>query len=157
MPHLHIALFLLSLAAPYALVGQTALQQPDTLDALKRDALKVYLDCRRCDKDYIRTEITFVNYVRDRKEAQVHILVTSQRTASGGQEYTLTFIGQQDFAGKHDTLTYVSRQQDTADIIRAGIVRTLKRGLMYYGGENSAGRPDRDFVQAEGEAYRCDR
>ncbi len=132
MPHLRIALFVLSLAAPYTLEGQTAPQQADTLDALKRDALKVYLDCQRCDNDYIRTEITFVNYVRDRKEAQVHILVTSQRTASGGQEYTLDFIGQQEFAGKHDTLTYVSNQQDTDDIIRSGIVGTLKRGLMYY-------------------------
>jgi len=132
MPHLHIALLLLSLAVPYALVGQTALQQPDTLNALKRQALKVYLDCRRCDKDYIRTEITFVNYVRDRKEAQVHILVTDMSTASGGREYTFNFIGQQEFAGKHDTLTYVSNQQDTDDIIRSGIVGTLKRGLMYY-------------------------
>ena len=132
MPHLRIALFLLSLAAPYALVGQTALQQPDTVDTLKALALKVYLDCPSCDDDYVRTEITFVNYVRDRKEAQVHILATTQSTASGGREYTFNFIGQLEFAGKHDTLTYVSRQQDTADIIRAGIVRTLKRGLMYY-------------------------
>ncbi len=132
MPHLRFTLFILFLVVPYALVGQTAPQQPDTLDALKRDALKVYLDCPSCDKDYIRTEITYVNYVRERKEAQVHILVTTQSTASRGREYTFAFIGQLEFSGRNDTLSYVSRQQDTADIIRAGIVRTLKRGLMYY-------------------------
>ncbi len=132
MPHLRVALFLLSLAAPYALVGQSAPQQPDTLDALKRDALKIYLDCPSCDDDYVRTEITYVNYVRDRKEAQVHILVTTQSTASRGREYTFAFIGRQEFSGRNDTLRYVSRQQDTADIIRAGIVQILKLGLMYY-------------------------
>ncbi len=132
MPHLRVTLFLLSLAVPYALVGQSAPQQADTLDALKRDALKVYLDCQRCDNDYIRTEITYINYVRDRKEAQVHILVTDMPTASGGREYTFNFIGQLEFAGKHDTLTYVSYEQDTDDIIRAGIVRTLKLGLTSY-------------------------
>ncbi len=132
MPHLRFTLFILFLVVPYALVGQTAPQQPDTLDALKRDALKVYLDCPSCDKDYIRTEITYVNYVRERKEAQVHILVTTMSTASRGREYTFAFIGQQEFAGKNDTLRYVSRQQDTADIIRAGIVRTLKLGLTSY-------------------------
>ncbi len=132
MPYLRFTLFVLSLVVPYALVGQTAPQQADTLDALKRDALKVYLDCPSCDKDYIRTEITYINYVRERKEAQVHILVTIQSTASRGREYTFAFIGQLEFSGRNDTLRYVSRQQDTADIIRAGIVRTLKRGLMYY-------------------------
>ena len=35
------------------------------------EALRVYLDCdrRSCDLDYLRQEITFVNYVRDRRDA----------------------------------------------------------------------------------------
>ena len=111
---------------------QQPLQQPDTVDIMKSQALKVYLDCRRCDEDYIREEITFVNFMRDRKDAQVHILVTSQRTASGGREYTLAFIGQQEFTGKNDTLTYVSNEQDTDNIVRSGMVRTLKLGLASY-------------------------
>ena len=39
-------------------------------------ALTVFLDCDRCDFSYIRREITFVNYVRDRTQAQVHLLIT---------------------------------------------------------------------------------
>jgi len=39
--------------------------------------LRVYLDCDACDFDYLRTEVTFVDYVRDRQDAAVHILVTS--------------------------------------------------------------------------------
>jgi len=50
------------------------------------DALRVFLDCDRgCDFDYLRQEITFVNYVRDRRDAQVHVLITRERTAAGGQ------------------------------------------------------------------------
>jgi hypothetical protein len=45
--------------------------QAVNLDQLKENAPKVYIDCQECDIDYIRTEITFVNYVRDRKEADV--------------------------------------------------------------------------------------
>lgn len=111
-------------------MGQPAVE--DSVDALKRDALKLYLDCRRCDDDYIRNEITFVNYIIDRKEAQLHLLITSQRTASGGREYTLYFIGQADFTGKNDTLLFNSYEDDTDDIIREKFVKTIKLGLVPY-------------------------
>ncbi|MEE3151784.1 MAG: hypothetical protein VX300_05870, partial [Acidobacteriota bacterium] len=41
--------------------------------------LLVFLDCdrRTCDQNYLRREITFINYVRDRQDAQIHILVTN--------------------------------------------------------------------------------
>jgi len=38
------------------------------INEVKKDAPKVFLD-GRCDRDYIRTEIPYVNYVRDRKGA----------------------------------------------------------------------------------------
>ena len=101
-------------------------------DTSQTDALRMYLDCERCDMDYVRTEITFVDYVRDRKDAQVHILITSQRTGSGGQEYTLTFIGQQNFSGQDDVLRFVTNEFDADSIIREGLVRTLKLGLIRY-------------------------
>src|SRR3990170_985980 len=37
-------------------------------------ALRVFPDCTRCDFDFLRQEITFINYVRDRKDAEVHVL-----------------------------------------------------------------------------------
>jgi hypothetical protein len=102
------------------------------IDALKKQATKVFIDCEFCDIDFIRTEITFVNYVWDRKEAQVHVLITTQRTASGGVEYTLTFIGQREYEGVQDVLKFYSKKNDTEDDIRRGIVRVLKMGLMSY-------------------------
>lgn len=107
------------------------LQEHD-IESLKKAAPKVYIDCAMCDIDYIRTEITFVNYVRDRKEAQVHVLVTTLRTGSGGREYTLSFIGQHEFDGINDTQKYFSNQTDTKDEIRQGLVHILKIGLMSY-------------------------
>jgi hypothetical protein len=102
------------------------------VEALKKSAPKVYIDCGICDIEYIKTEITFVNYVRDRNEAQVHVLITTQTTGSGGREYTLSFSGQNEFEGIDDTLKYFSNQTDTADDIRKGLVKTLKMGFMTY-------------------------
>jgi len=98
--------------------------------ALRKYAVKVFLDMPY--QDYIKTEITFVNYVRDRNQAQVHIMSTTQRTGSGGKEYTIMLFGQQDYANMSDTLKFTSKPMDTEDVIREGIIRTLKIGLMRY-------------------------
>lgn len=108
-------------------------QEEETdLEELKKKAPKVFIDCSMCDIDYTRTEITFVNYVRDRKEADIHVLVTSQRTGAGGREYTLAFIGQNIFEGVNDTQKYFTEQTDTEDEIREGMVKAMKVGLMSY-------------------------
>lgn len=96
------------------------------------DALRVFLDCHSCDFDFLRREIPFVNYVRDRTEAEVHILVTTQGTGGGGTEYVFHFIGLQRFAGVDDELKYVAAQTDTSDERRRGYVRILKLGLVRY-------------------------
>ncbi|MBI1807290.1 MAG: hypothetical protein HYR76_09605 [Ignavibacteria bacterium] len=106
--------------------------EPDSVNELKNKAVKVFIDCDFCDRDYIRNEIAFVNYVRDPKEAQVHILVTTQRTGSGGTEYTETFIGKEQFEGASDTLTFTTKKADTDETIRGALVRTLKLGLVRY-------------------------
>ena len=105
---------------------------PTQEDTLRQNALKIFLDCPMCDEDYIRQNVLFINYVRDRKEAQVHVMVTSQRTGSGGRAYTFHFFGQKEFAGMNDTLVYASSTNDTKDMIRKGQVETLKIGLMRY-------------------------
>ncbi len=104
------------------------------IDELKKTALKVFLDCDDCDLEYIKTEITFVNYVRDRLEAQLHILVSTQSTGGGGVEYTLTFIGQNDCKDAKDVQKYFSSKTDTPDDVRRGLVKALKLGLMSFVG-----------------------
>jgi hypothetical protein len=108
--------------------------QEETFDIeeLKKRAPKIFIDCDRCDIDYIRTEITFVNYVWDRQEADVHILITTQGTGGGGSEYTITFIGQKDCEDLQNTLKYYSNRIETQDEIREGLVQTIKLGLGPY-------------------------
>ena len=101
-------------------------------DEMKKTALRVFLDCDSCDLEYIKTEITFVNYVRDRLEAQVHVLISTQGTGGGGTEYTLTFIGQNDCRDARDVQKYYSVKTDTDDDVRRGLVKTLELGLMGF-------------------------
>lgn len=99
----------------------------------KRDnALRVFLDCRTCDMNYTREQIPYVNYVRDVKEAEVFILVSSQSAGSGGTQYTYTFKGQEKYLGMNDTLTYTSSPDETSMIIRERRTNLLKMGLMRY-------------------------
>lgn len=120
---------LLSLILTPVSFGQT---EAPNIEELKKTALKVYIDCYICDIEYIKTEIIFVNYVRDRKEARVHVLISVQSTGSGGREYTLMYLGQFEYAGQDDVLKYYSNKTDTEDEIRQGLVQTLKLGLMRY-------------------------
>jgi hypothetical protein len=94
--------------------------------------LRVFLDCQRCDFDHFRREVTFVDYVRDRADADLHVLVTSEGTGGGGESYSLFFIGLGDLAGAQDTLRFVSRESDTEDEVRTGLVETFKMGLMRH-------------------------
>src|SRR5262245_57290182 len=55
------------------------------------DAPRVFLDCHFCDTNFIRTEMNWVNWVRDAADAQIHVLVTRQSTGGGGQEWLLNF------------------------------------------------------------------
>ncbi len=102
------------------------------MDALKKAAPKVFLDGGRIDIDYIRTEITFVNYVWDRNEADVHVLITQQRTGGGGREYTIAFIGLGSYASLNNELKFYSNRTETDDEIRKGMVQILKLGLAPY-------------------------
>jgi hypothetical protein len=59
----------------------------------QHDLVRVFLDCNHCDESYLKKEVTFIDYVRNREDADVHLLVTIQETGSGGAQWTLKFIG----------------------------------------------------------------
>jgi hypothetical protein len=107
-------------------------QQPATASA-QAGTLSVFLDCNDgCDTQYIRTEIAYVNWVRDRTVAGVHVLVTTQDAGGGGDQYTLAFIGQRAFAGRGDTLSFTTSANTTDDEERQGLTRTLSLGLVQF-------------------------
>ena len=95
-------------------------------------ALRVFVDNCPCSLDYLRTEITYVDYVRDRADADVHVLFGYQGTGSGGTAFTLYFIGLRGFAGTADTLAFATQPNSTEDQDRQEVVRYLKMGLMRF-------------------------
>jgi hypothetical protein len=97
-------------------------------DTIRKDALKVYME----NTDYIRKEIPYINYVRDIKDAGVYIISTRQRTGSGGREFTYFFVGQHEYKGMADTLSFATGPDATDDEIRSKEVMTLQMGLMRY-------------------------
>jgi hypothetical protein len=95
-------------------------------------AIKVFLDGRNLQWDYIRSEIPYLNYVRDRQDADVHILITTQPTGSGGSDYEMAFIGLNQFVDIRFTLHYFTDRTDVGHDVRRGIVRTLQKGLVPF-------------------------
>ena len=113
-----------------SLTGPPAAPALETTDGT--EALRLYLDCDwGCDFTFLRSQVTYVNWVRDRRDAEVHILVTIQ---SGGnsREYTFNFIGLGRFEGVDQRLIHTSSFTDTDDERRRGIQRLLELGLVRY-------------------------
>lgn len=94
--------------------------------------LKFYSDSEEIDQAFLRQEVTFINYVRERLEADVHLLVTTQDTGGGGEEFTLTFVGQKRFSGINDTLVFVAQNSETREEIRKKMIRMITLGLVPY-------------------------
>ena len=127
------------------LAGPGAAEDKDKQTALAErmaKAPRVFLDGRDLQRDYFRQEVAFVNYVRDRKDADVHVLITIQVTGSGGREYNFSFMGQGEFEDLNYTLKYFSNRTDVSDEVRQGMVRTFKKGLVPF----VARTPLADFV-----------
>ena len=120
-------ILLVGLVDPVA-PSRAGAQDPGT--ATPRQQLKVFLDCEDCYADFLRTEVAFVDYVRDRNEADLHVLISEARTASGGVEHTLDFTGLQ----RYDKLTYALKtattSSDTDDVIRRQLAAALRVGLL---------------------------
>lgn len=115
--------------------GVTALNGQDqeaSEEVIESGAPNLYLDCGRCYENYLRSNLTFVNFVRDQSDADIHLLITQAGTGSGGTEYTLKFLGRGDYEGIADTLIYASAQSDTNDDERRGLLRYIKLGMAPY-------------------------
>jgi len=124
---LSFIIFLLSASTNFSQLDQ---------NLIKEGAPKVYIDCSRCDVNYIKEQIQIVNYVNDRIDSDVHVLFVSQRTGALGTEYSLFFIGQNQFNGINDTIKFATDQTDSDDKVREKTVNALKIGLVRYIGKS---------------------
>ncbi len=107
-------------------------QESDTAIVSRENALNVYFDCDYCDMTYFRQNFTIINYVRDRKVAQVQIIVTTMETGGGGIEFMFQFVGLGRFENLTDTLKFDTRADATSDEIRIKQLDILKKGLVPF-------------------------
>ena len=109
---------------------------------------KLFMNCpnANCHDDFVRTELSFFDFVRDRHQCDIEVLVTNQNTGAGGREYTLTLMGQNQHASQIDTLRFTTQQTDTDAMIRKLFVQRLKMGLVRFMAETS-------FVQQIGVVF----
>lgn len=130
---------LLLALAPGAAMAQPPVPRPPAVPATAPDtaqagAVRVYLDCQgsRCDHDFFRDQMRWVNFVRDRLVSDVLLLVTSLRTGSGGFEYTIAAIGQSANRGRADTAVVFVAPNDADDVVRRQLARTFSLLLGPY-------------------------
>lgn len=103
-------------------------------------AVDVFLDCQTwgCDSQHLRNEITFVNWVRDRTAADVHLLVTAQGSGGGGSVYQLAFIGLRAFRGDSMTAEAPVQQTATQAERRDLLTNRIAQGLLRYAMQTQA-------------------
>ena len=92
----------------------------------------MFLDCGFCDGDYVRDKVAIVEYVRDPREADVHVIVSSTDTASGGEEHTVELIGLGRFKGTDFKMRALTESGDTDDTQRQRLATAITIGLLNY-------------------------
>ena len=94
----------------------------------KREVVRVFLDCDRCDEEYLRRKSPSSITSGTVRTRTLHVLVTTQGTGGGGTQWTLQFIGI-GLNLSNQTLTYNSPQTATSDEVRSGFAEVFKVGL----------------------------
>ena len=80
-----IVIVLLTITIANKGIGQDAISD----STLQKTFVFLDFNARNCDFDHFRREIPWVNWVRDRKDGDIHLLITQQRT---GGEFNIRLI-----------------------------------------------------------------
>jgi len=105
--------------------------QENGVPQLTNGRITVFLDFV-WHQQYIRENVTFVNYVRDKELAQVHIMMVRHPSGSAGDNYVISFIGRGPFEGTNNVITYWDPGTHTSDETRNGLVDMVSIGLVPY-------------------------
>jgi hypothetical protein len=91
--------------------------------------LRLYISGIEYERSFIRKTIPYVDLVRDRNIADVHVVTTTTGTAAGGSEFRLNFIGKDKHSDLNYELKHIASQEETYLVIREDLVKLLKAGL----------------------------
>lgn len=81
------------------------------------ERLRVHLDCA-CDGEFLRSEMPWVDFVREPQDADVQVLSSSNPTGGGGRELVLRFVGRERFADVRQESRVMSVAADPDDVTR---------------------------------------
>ncbi len=96
-----------------------------------KDAPGVFFKCWQCDMTRMKREINFVNYVNQRQDADIVVIVTSRSTGTG-EKISVYFEGQNEFSGTNDTLDVAISDVETESIVDDKVIAAIKKGLLQY-------------------------
>jgi hypothetical protein len=94
--------------------------------------LRVYLEACNCFVTFIRDEVTWVDFVRQRQDADLQVLGSAVQTGAGGIERTLRFVGEGRFAGVDFQLRAVSLPNESEDGQRRRVLSVMQIGLLSF-------------------------
>lgn len=130
-----LVMAVIALCAPLRPSGRSTLPAQSSTPAADTNAVPlplVFLDCQAlgCDTDFLRVELTWMNFVRDRNRAMVHIIATSRSTASGGAELSVTFERPNDPGAQKDSVLAIVPLGSSADQARRVLARAIGQGML---------------------------
>jgi hypothetical protein len=120
----------------YVTNAGTGYQQDSLAEVLVQDSipdpvkLKVFLDCDFCDLNDIKQNIQFVNYVRDKQDAEFHLLITRRNSGSGGEELTFFLSGLGQYSVAEDNYIIDIHAAATEAEMRNKILKGIQAGLL---------------------------
>ena len=98
----------------------------------QENKVKAYLDCSRCDENFIKQETSFLDYVRDQDLADVVIFIRDIWNPSGGRSYEIEIDGNNAFTDISSTTKVSGFSTDTSSSLRDKILNKLKLALVPF-------------------------
>jgi len=102
------------------------------LSLSQSSSTKIFIKCERCDKDFFKQEMNYLNHVRDQGLADIQVFIYRNRNANNGNRYTINFIGKNEFLGKDNSLNIDTNPKMTRDEIRNSLKERIELGLVDY-------------------------
>ena len=104
----------------------------------KEGKTKIYVEGGNLDMDYMRRNMRFVDFVNDPAVADVHIIITTRRSGSGGRVYSIMYNNKTFENFSNYTITATTASSDTDDEERKKIKDALSLGMMPFVNQTEA-------------------
>lgn len=105
-------------------------------EGITSSKLKVFVEGAIVDFNYLRNNISFIDFINDSHESDIHVIITRKGTGSGGMHYYVSFNSKSEDSMEDLELNCIATYQDSRNDVRYKLTETLKSGLLVYSNEN---------------------